>query len=189
MALLTARALVGRTMGVADDQGNDRTNADVSKSGLQMGFWIQRLLADVACLLDFPIVRGGRTLDAAAWIVDVVGRTDRGADGFRVAVEPRADAAGRDSDDGRTGFDPVDDEVRDECTWGRSAWIWATVDGNSEQTDADATGRAKTEGVPGSGQTICCFRVCGISGRLRMIGTGWLHALEQHVTQTSAHVV
>ncbi|KAL5996693.1 hypothetical protein ACLOJK_007612 [Asimina triloba] len=34
--------------------------------------------------------------------------------------------------------------------------------------------RAETEGVPGSRQMNCCFRVCGISGRLRMIGTGWL---------------
>ncbi|KAL5999696.1 hypothetical protein ACLOJK_037981 [Asimina triloba] len=59
-SLLTARALAGRTMGTADDPGNDRTNTDVGESGLQMGFWIQRLLADVACLLDFPTARGGR---------------------------------------------------------------------------------------------------------------------------------
>ncbi|KAL6011388.1 hypothetical protein ACLOJK_001834 [Asimina triloba] len=115
-ALLTARALAGRKMGAADDPGNDQTNADVGESGLQMGFWIQRLLADMACLLDFPTARGGRTLDAAAWIVDVVGRTDRGADGFRVAVEPRADAAGRDSDDG---------SVRCWCskTDGQTSWL------------------------------------------------------------------
>ncbi|KAL5999672.1 hypothetical protein ACLOJK_037957 [Asimina triloba] len=113
---------------------------------------------DVARLLDFPTARGGRTLDAAAWIVDVVGQTDRGADGFRVAVEPREDAAGRDSDDG---------SVRCWCSKTDERTSWLTLGSSSGLAGDERKQRAYPE-------TICCFRVCGISGRPQMIGTGWL---------------